>query len=160
MMNDCPIDISKMMPVESIQGEDAEDTNLLKQMAAEARNFVSSQKWCDHIDGLHLAYGVGGVVGVFLVQITPRSDNVDNCLWVIVGDLPPAYIVTEDNPTAAEALDSYCSEMEAWVEAANEGASVDELIPVNVPPTPEHAEQLGGRIAYIRSKILPLAEAE
>lgn len=159
MTNDCPIDISKMKPVESIEGEDVEDTKLLKAMAMEARDFVSSQEWCDRVDSLHLAYGVGGVVAVFLAQITPHSDDVDKCLWAVVGDLPPAYIVVDDNPTAADALDAYCSEMEAWVEAAHEGASVDELIPVNTPPTPEYAGQLGGRLEYIRSKILPLAQA-
>ncbi len=159
MTNNCPIDISKMKPVESIGGEDADDTRLLKEMAEEARNFVSSHEWCDSVDHLHLAYGVGGLVAVFLAQITSHSEDVDKCLWVIVGDLPPAYIVVDDNPAAADALDAYCSEMEAWVEAANEGAAVDELIPVNVPPTPENADQLRGRLDYIRSKILPLAKA-
>jgi hypothetical protein len=159
MTNDCPIDISKMTPVELMEGEDADDIRLLKEVAVEARNFVSSHEWCNRVDRLYLAYGVGGIVAVFLVEVTPHSDEVDKCLWVIVGDLPPAYIVVDDNPTAADALDAYCSEMEAWVEAAKEGASVDELIPVNVPPTREYAEQLGGRLRYIRSKILPLAQA-
>ena len=98
-------------------------------------------------------------MAIFLAQITPHSENVDKCLWVIVGDLPPAYIVVDENPTAADALAAYCVEMEAWVEAAIEGKTVDELIPVSVPPTPEHAEQLKQRLEFIRSKILPLAEA-
>jgi hypothetical protein len=78
---------------------------------------------------------------------------------VIVGDLPPAYIVVEDNPTAADALDAYCSEMESWVEAVRNGESVNELIPVNVPPSREYAEQLSGRLGYLRSKILPILQA-
>lgn len=159
MTNDCPVDVSKMTPLDLIEGEDAEDAKLLKKMAIEARDFVSSHEWCEHVESLHLAYGVGGVVAVFLSQITPLADDADKWFWVIVGDLPPAYIVVDDNPTAGDALDAYCSEMEAWVEAASEGASVDELIPVNVPPTAEYAEQLGGRLNFIRSKILPLAQA-
>ena len=159
MSNDRSVDFSRMKSLDSIEGEDVEDTNILKEMAIEAREFVSSHEWCDHVDSVHLAYGIGGVVAVFLVQITPHSDDVDKCLWVVVGDVPPAYIVVDDNPTAADALDAYCSEMEAWVEAVDKGASVDELIPVNAPPTPEHAEQLGGRLKYIRSRILPLARA-
>jgi hypothetical protein len=159
MTNDCSVNVAKMKLADLIEGEDATDTKLLKEMAAEARDFISTNEWCEHLDHQYLAYGVGGVVAVFLVQLTPRSEDVDACLWVIVGDLPPAYIVVEDNPTAADALDAYCSEMESWVEAVRNGESVDELIPVNVPPTREYAEQLSGRLGYLRSKILPLAQS-
>jgi hypothetical protein len=77
---------------------------------------------------------------------------------VIVGDLPPAYLVVDDNPTAAEALDAYCSEMEAWVEAAEAGESLDDLIPVNAPPTRSNVEHLKGRLHFLRSKIMPLVK--
>jgi hypothetical protein len=157
MADDCSVNVDKMKPVDSIEGEDAADTKLLRGMAVEARDFICANEWCEHLDRQYLAYGVGGVVAVFLAQITPASEDVDACLWVVVGDLPPAYIVVEDNPTAADALDAYCSEMEAWVEAVKNGESVDELIPVNVPPTREYAEQLSGRLGYLRSRILPLA---
>ncbi len=158
-MNDYPIDISKMMPVDSIEGESDVDTKLLREMAAEAHIFILEHEWCELVDRQYLAYGVGGVVAVFLVQITPRSEDVDTFLWVIVGDLPPAYIVVDDNPTAADALDGYCSEMEAWVEAAERGEDVEDLIPVNAPPTRDNAAQLGGRLEFLKSKILPLVKA-
>src|ERR1017187_10666819 len=159
MTDDCGVEISRMTPVDSIEGESVIDTNLLRRMATEARDFIGTQDWCEHIDHQYFAYGVGGVVAVFLFQITSRFVDIDECLWGIVGDLPPAYIVVEDNPTAADALDAYCSEMESWVEAVQNGESVDELIPVNVPPTREYAEQLSGRLGYLRSEILPLAQA-
>lgn len=158
MTNACPINVDKMKPFDLIEGDDPTDTKLLREMAVEARDFVGANDWCERIDRQYLAYGVGGVVAVFLVQITPASDDVDACLWVVVGDLPPAYVVVEDNPTAADALDAYCLEMESWVDAVKSGKSTDELIPVNVPPTREYAEQLGGRLGYLRSKILPFVQ--
>jgi len=148
-----------MMPVDSIEGGSTVDTNLLREMAIEAYEFMCEQEWCERVDHQYLAYGVGGVVAVFLFQITPRSEDVDPWLWVIVGDLPPAYIVVDDNPTAADALDAYCSEIQTWVEAAERGESVDDLIPVNAPPTLGNAEQLNGRLEFLRSKILPLVKA-
>jgi hypothetical protein len=157
MTNDCPVDINKMMPVDSIEGDSIVDTNLLREMATEAHEFMCEQEWCERVDRQYLAYGVGRVVAVFLFQITPRSEDVDPYLWVIVGDLPPAFIVVEDNSTAADALDAYCSEMKAWVEAAEKCVSVDDLIPVNAPPTLGNAEQLKGRLQFLRSEILPLA---
>jgi hypothetical protein len=158
-MGDCSVEIGKMTPVESIEGESAVDTKLLREMATEAFTFITQMEWCERVDHQYLAYGVGGVVAVFLLQITPSSVDVDTCLWVIVGDLPPAYIVVDDNPTAADALDAYCSEMKAWTGAVELGESVDDLISVNVPPTREYAEQLNGRLEFLRSRILPLARA-
>jgi hypothetical protein len=159
MTNDCPVNIDKLKPVDSIEGEDVFDAKLLREMAIEAREFICGQAWCEQIDRQLLAYGIGKVVAVFLIQITPRSEDVDAWLWVVVGDLPPAYIVVEDNPTAADVLDAYCFEMEAWVEAVENGESVEELIPVNAPATLEYAEQLSGRLKYLRSTILPLVQA-
>jgi hypothetical protein len=78
-------------------------------MATEAYEFMREKEWCERIDYQYLAYGIGGVVAVFLFQITPRFESVDSCLWVIVGDLPPAYLVVDENPTAADALEAYCS---------------------------------------------------
>lgn len=158
MTNDCPVNVENMKLVDSIVGEDAAETEVLKGMAKEAHDFICSHKWCEHMDCQYLAYGVGGVVAVFLVQITPASEEVDACLWVVVGDVPPAYLVVNDSPTAADALDAYCPLMEEWVEAVENGESVEELIPVNVLPSREWAEQLGGRLAFLRSKILPLAQ--
>ena len=155
MANDCPVNVERMTTVDSIVGEDADETKLLKEMAKGAHDFICSHKWCKQLDSQFLAYGIGGVVAVFLVQITPSAEDIDGCLWIVVGDLPPAYIVVEDNPTAADALDAYCSLMEDWVRAAKNGESVEELIPINVAPSNEWAEQLGGRLAYLRSKILP-----
>jgi hypothetical protein len=158
-MSDCPVNTDRMRPIDSIEGDSVIDTNLLKEMATEAHEFMREQDWCERIDQQYLAYGVGGVVGVFLFQITPRYEDVDPCLWVIVGDLPPAYIVVDGNPTVADALDAYCFEMEAWVKAADKGESVDNLIPVNVPATPENAQHLDARLRYLRSEIIPLARA-
>jgi hypothetical protein len=156
MTNDCPVDISEMRSVDSIEGDSIVDTGLLREMAAEAYEFIYAQEWCEHIDHQYLAYGVGGIVALFLFQITPLFEEVDTCLWVIVGDLPLAYIVVEDNPTPTDALDAYCSEMGAWVEAVEKGESVEDIIPVNAPATRDNAGQLKGRLEYLRSKIMPL----
>lgn len=95
---------------------------------------------------------------MFCCFVSSSSEDVDGCLWVIVGDIPPAYIVATENPTPGDALDAYIVEMTDWVEAAERGESVEELIPVNVPPSKEWAQLLRGRLEYLGSKILPLTE--
>jgi hypothetical protein len=131
MTDECSVDVSAMTSADSIEGEDLVDTNLLRDMAGGAYEYISTQQWCERVDRQYLAYGLGGVIAVFLFQIIPRFKDVDKC---------------------------NCSEMEAWVEAVRNGESVDELIPVNAAATPEYAEQLNGRLEFLRSKILPLLE--
>ena len=97
---------------------------------------------------------VTGVVGVFLFQIDPAQPDVDEWLWGIVGDFPSAYISSENANTPREALEGYVAETEAWVDAARQGQSVEELIPVNLAPTRENADALGQRLRLLRDDVL------
>lgn len=84
-------DSSKVVPATDIHGDDAEDSRLLKDMFAKASTFLESFPWCDKILSSHFSLGVGGVVAVFLFQIENSRDDVDDWVWIIVGDIPPAY---------------------------------------------------------------------
>jgi hypothetical protein len=148
-------DFKKTVPVNLMRGDSAEDTALLREMLKEAETFLHSFSWCRSITESRFGLGVGGVVAVFLFKIVPVHADVDDWLWVVVGDLPPAYLVTDDNPNPASALEAYVAEMDAWVTAVESTQSVDDLIPVNVPATPENARQLRSRLEFLNSEIIP-----
>ena len=148
------IDTTNFPSCGDITGVDAEDTALLKRMHGEARRFASSHKWCDLIQDEYLAFGVGGIIAVFLFKIGPIGDDVDPWIWVIVGDVPSAYITTEDNDTWQEALEGYVFEMRQWCRAVKAGESTEDLIPVNVMPNLEHAEQLEQRLDFLEKRFL------
>ena len=84
------IDTTKFSRCSNISGDDAEDTALLEGMHKDAQKFASSQKWCGPIQEEYLAFGVGGIIAVFLFKIRPLGDDVDPWIWVIVGDVPSA----------------------------------------------------------------------
>jgi hypothetical protein len=44
--------------------------------------------------------------------------------------------------------------MERWVNAVRAGASLNNVIPVNVRPSREYADMLSSRLDYIRSRLL------
>ena len=71
-----------------------------------------------------------------------------------MGDLPPAYLTTEDCPNPAAALDGYIGAMMEWVHAAQNGESVADLIPVNVPATKENGDMLKTRLNFLDDRIL------
>jgi hypothetical protein len=149
-----PVDSSKVVPADRLQGEDAEDTLKLRSLLEEARSYLGRLSWCGSIADEYFGLGVGGIVGVFLFKIIPTAPDVDDWLWVIVGDLPPAYIVTDEARNPAAALEAYVGEMQRWVSAAEKGDSVSDLIPVNVPPTPENSQRLRKRLTFLDREIL------
>ena len=146
------IDRSKLKPIIEIKNEE------VKQLASEAENFLLSHHWCNTIVSGYLSWAIAGVIGVFLFDIIASKPEVDETLWVVTGDLPPAYLVTDDADSWQAALDSYVYEMRRWVTAVQKGDSLDELIPVNAAPTAEHADMLESRLKFIEDNMINVSD--
>ncbi|WP_245235390.1 hypothetical protein [Mesorhizobium erdmanii] len=127
-----------------------------KDARRRARTYLESHSWVSAIRGEYLGYRLDGVIYIFLFNFMPAKPDVPYWVWVIVGDVPSAYIDCDYGKTPYLALDGYIGAMEEWVEAAREGKPVDNIIPVNVPATPEYAEMLGGRLRFLNDNVLPL----
>src|SRR5215472_4662780 len=102
-MNDS-IDLSSVVPITGMRGDSDADTALLRNMFEEAKSFIEGFDWCRGIRDAYFGCGIGGVVAVFYIRTIPRDKTIDECLWVIVGDIPPAYLVTDNSRTPSEAL--------------------------------------------------------
>jgi hypothetical protein len=150
-----PVDLSRVTPTREMIGQDESETKLLFEMAERAEAYVRSFKWRPSITERFLGCGVGGVVAVFLFRFTTKINGTDDLLWVVEGDVPSAYLVTDGAPDAASALSVYCDLMEAWAHAVLGGSSLDKAFPVAVPATPDHANMLLSRTRFIREQILP-----
>lgn len=148
------IDWSQLVPEADIRGDSPEDTRLLKRMVREAHDYLGSFKWCRAIVEGFYGLGIGGVVGVILFKITPASPDIDSCLWVVVGDLPPAYLVVDESPTPSEALKRYVAEMRRWISAVRRRASLKDCIPVNAEPTLENAKLLEKRLDLLLALVV------
>lgn len=123
-------------------------------LARKATEFLTAFRWCAKVRESYLAFDIGPVLGVFLFHIEPRLDVVDHILWVVVGDVPPAFIVCDDAQDWKGALSAYVTEMQRWVHAVRANSTLDGIIPVNVSATQEHAEMLSSRLSFITGYIL------
>ena len=137
-----------------MSGEDDEETQELSELFQRAQDYLRSFRWSDGIIDSYFGIGVGKIFAVFLFEIIHSKEDVDDWVWVVVGDIPSAYITTEGIPNPACALDGYIGEMRRWVAAAERGDPIDELIPVNVPPTQEWAHALKSRLDILDRTIL------
>ena len=144
-----------VMGIDQIDNAVGQDKELLKGMQREAEQYLSGFHWCKKIRSRYFGSGVGGVFAVFMFEIENMAQAEQDLLWVLVGDLPPAYLIVKGGPeNPGEALSVYVELMAEWVDTARQGLSVDELIPVNVPPTSEYADQLASRLAFLRENVL------
>tara|TARA_R110000868_G_scaffold203683_2_gene451607 strand:+ start:793 stop:1116 length:324 start_codon:yes stop_codon:yes gene_type:complete len=71
------------------------------------------------------------ILAVFAFEILPSSAKVDPWIWIIVGDLPSAYIPCYEIDTPAKALDGYLYEMERWADAVLGDQSVSDCFPID-----------------------------
>lgn len=138
--------------------DDADERNRVWRMLEFARAYLVDFEWCSRTIREYVGLAVGDVIAIFLFEIEPAREDVDDWVWVIVGDLPPAYITTDDAPNPAAALDAYIGAMEEWVAAVEDGRPVEGLIPVNAPPTMESAQMLKSRLRFLDEQVLSAYE--
>jgi hypothetical protein len=132
-------DTGQMIPVADLTGPG------VIELAKRAERFLLGHQWCKAITERWLAWALADTAAVFFFRLDPVRDGVDTELWVIVGDLPPGYIVCDNAHNWQQALDAYAVEMMEWVKAVREGRGIEHVIPVNVPATTKYADMLESR---------------
>ena len=153
--------VSGVVPVERMSGDDEEETAFLREMFEQAKNYLRSFSWCESIVSSYFAGGVGKVFAIFLFRINSSYRDVDPWEWIFVGDIPPAYLPLKDAATKMTAFETYIEGMRRWVEVARQGREPqpeDYCPPVNVPATPECAEDLDVRLRTLSDVVRPFFE--
>lgn len=68
-------------------------------LASQAEQFLGALRWCRRIVESELAWASAGLFGVFRIRIDPAREDIDPVVWVITGDLPPAYLAYDPHDT-------------------------------------------------------------
>jgi hypothetical protein len=133
-----------------------DDEQALVRDEAEALAYAASFDWSPPLDEISHVDGVPGIVSVFQVKfLEPIRGSHDDRLWIVVGDLPSAYLVVEAGDGAQEVLYEYCNLMEDWVVAVRAATDLNQVFPVRAEPTLEMADLLNRRIALLRQTVIP-----
>jgi len=144
-----------------MRGEDDLDDKLLHEMADKAVSYISAFGWCEAVHEKYFGDGFGGIVALFLFRLSIRKVREPEWVWVIVGDIPSAYLEAEGFPTAHAALKKYLEGVEDWIDTpADLRDTRDDLPPLYVPQGPEYIEMMRTRISTLRESFLPHIKAE
>lgn len=146
-------DLSKVMLWSIFLESDYEDKNGGKELHQRAKSFLKLYSWCQGVKESYVGMLYPAILGIFLFKIIP-GENVGEWIWAVVGDIPPALLPLAAGENPAMVLDAYLGEMQRWVDAIDQGKSIDGLLPVNAPPTKEYADMLRGRLEFIGEEIL------
>ncbi len=119
-----------------------------------AKKEITFYDWCLRIEETYVGLYESEILGVFLFRIKPSREDVDEWVWVIVGDIPPIYITCEQSPNPVCAVDSYIGAMREWVEAVKNGEALDKVVPVEVEPSIENALMLQNRLEILNKHIV------
>lgn len=154
------IQMEKVVPIETLRGRSTYEVGELLALYDEAAEYLRAFAWCGQIEEGFAGVCVPGLFGVFLFRFVPAREDVDPWVWVIAGDLPPAYLTTENAPNPACAVDAYIGAMQSWVRAVREGRPVKDEIPVTAPATVPYATALEARLTLLDREVLPHYRAD
>lgn len=149
----------ELTPCETIRGDDPKDTLLLQNMATHSKSYLEAFAWCLNVRECYFADGVGGIFAVFFFRIQPRDATIDQWIWVMWGDVPPAYLPLSDCISPGDAFHQYVQGMSRWADLAlksQTGLPEDGVPPVDVPSTPEWGERLHQRLHALISAVGPI----
>ncbi|MFT6461081.1 MAG: hypothetical protein ACJA0Y_000575 [Maricaulis maris] len=134
---------------------DDEAAAILSEESNEAQGYIEAQRWCGEIKAAYVAMIEPGVISIFLFNQIPKRSGIDPYIWVVVGDIPSAYIPCFEIPRPYDALSGYIYEMRRWSDAAIQGNSVEGLYPIGLEPTVELGRALAKKVGFIERNILP-----
>lgn len=149
---------SNLIEAAKVRGDDEFDTSLLRTMSENARRYISAFSWCETILASYFGGGVGGIFAVFFFHIQPSRPDIDAWIWVMVGDIPPAYLPLTDCKSPAEAFRTYIHGMTKWVELARkgqQGTAQQGVPPVSIPATPEWARRVNQQLYGLTLAVKP-----
>lgn len=152
-----------LVPIDKMSGEDETDTELLRKMAEDAKQYIAPFSWCETVLDPYFGGGFGGIFAIFFFHIRPSRPEVDPWIWIMIGDVPPAYLPLTDCDSPAAVFRTYFHGMSLWVELARKGQTgtpEQGVLPVNLPPAPEWAEKVNQKLLGLTLTIAPLFTEE
>ncbi len=141
--------------IDSLNLKEDNDINLHKHYIS-AKSYIESFNWVNNVLNCWIGLDIEDILAVFLFQIDSDEDNVDEYIWVVVGDIPSIYVDIQSADNIIDVLECYIYILRQWIDAIENKTSLENCYPVNVEANLENAKKLGVRLDFIENEIIPL----
>ena len=138
---------------ESFEALDHQGDIKLEEFCNQGKNYIERYTWCEGVNNAWLAYYLEGIFAINIFEVSSSNPNVDKYIWILTGDLPPAYIDIESASFPLEVLSAYIEIMQDWVDTVKADGNVEECYPVEVEANLDHAEMLDYRLKLLREYL-------
>lgn len=144
-----PRSADALVPAAELEGICPYETELLQTYRAQARSCLESFAWCTDVRDERFAGGLGGVLGVFAMEVLVKGRQRE-WLWVIAGEVPAAYFAWARAPCLCAALRVYGELLARWVDAVRTGTLDRDVFAFDVAATLEQADALAAKLEVLR----------
>ncbi len=142
-----------------LRGE--EEKSGFADIEAKAKAVLSDEPWCPPTTETYVAAYCPPIVAVFLYRIDTQhpvaledEDGFPEWAWVVVGDLPPLYILYVPIGDGVGALRVYIEMYQTWLKRFDAGLPFEELDDLEVPKDAEHADMLRVRLKLLTKNFV------
>ena len=111
---------------------------------------MDSLPWHNGVVADYFGGGVPGFGAVFLFEIVSFRENVDKLIWIVAGDIPFAYFVTDKAPNWVCAFKVYSGLAQDWVAADAASREAEKVFPFQKTANPVSSD---GEILEIIRRI-------
>ena len=106
--------------------------------------------WCKRILRAEVGFALPGRFGVFHFDIEAARPSVPECLWVVFGDLAPAYFSGQGLLDWRSVLALYVERAERWAKDILSGGDGEDILPIQPPSDAATAMALLKRLGVLR----------
>ncbi len=124
-INNSSVDTSDMTPISALGSADFEYIDEVIELSTRATTYLGAMPWCEEIINGWLCEAWGHIIGVFYFHFRPSRPGIPHFVWIIVGDLPPAYLAVETGSSAVQIVEGYVCEMQEWVDRVMSERPID-----------------------------------
>lgn len=132
--------------------KEIEEFRKILELSEEGKAYLEEFSWCKRVVKCWYDFGLYDKLGVFLYNIEPANKDIDDYIWIIIGDLPTVYL-DKSVQNGHDALKVYCDLMSEWIDNVKNGKSLEDCYPIPVDPSFKNAELLQSRINFIRKEL-------
>jgi hypothetical protein len=145
--SECFVDVLQIAP------GDATSVGVRAQ-AVHAAAFLASHSWWPGLERMYFAVGLPPLACCFLVHLrSPVGDEADEWLWVVSGDVPAAWFVSDRVREPIDALRVYVELAASWLRAAPRDVRAGQVFPFRSARTAAARSQLAANLATIERAL-------
>lgn len=152
-MSNEEINLSEMKEIPFTHINDERGIGSLGDFFPDGYQFLTAMPWHNGVVKSYFGGGLQGLVACFLFEIVSRDPKVDSMIWVVGGEVPWVYLVTDRAKNWVAALDLYVELANEWIEASTDDEREEKVFPFSKTLNAKSKKEMTELISKLQLRI-------